>query len=72
MLPHMKAFGVFIERKQNNFFFEQPNNQKQKQNVIFRAPPILNIFFVFSQLKDQRLSYEVAFIFALWMVSSES
>ena len=41
MLPHMNAFGVFIEKKQT-IFFEQPNNQKQ--NVIFRAPPILNIF----------------------------
>ena len=29
-------------------------------------------FFFFSQWKDQRLSYEVAFISALWMVSSES
>ena len=42
----MKAFGLFIERKQKTNFFEQPNNQKpkSKQNVIFRASPILNIF----------------------------
>jgi hypothetical protein len=35
----MKAFGLLIEKKQNN-------NQKlkTKQNVIFRASPILNIF----------------------------
>ena len=41
----MKAFGLFIEKK-HNFFFEQPDNQnpKSKQNVIFRASPILNIF----------------------------
>ena len=26
----MKAFGVFIEKKENKFFFEQPNNKKQK------------------------------------------
>ena len=26
----MKTFGVFIEKKQNKFFFEQPNNKKQK------------------------------------------
>ena len=30
------------------------------------------IIFVFSQWKSQWLSYEVAFISALWMVSSES
>ena len=38
----MKAFGLFIEKKK----IEQPNNQKPKtkQNVIFRASPILNIF----------------------------
>ena len=47
MLPHMKAFGLFIEKKQQ-FFFNNPitKNQtpKSKQNVIFRASPILNIF----------------------------
>ena len=39
----MKAFSLFIEKKK---IFEQPNNQKpkSKQNVIFRASPILNIF----------------------------
>ena len=26
----MKAFGVFIEKKQKQSFFEQPNNQKPK------------------------------------------
>ena len=42
----MKAFGLFIEKKQNKIYFEQPNNQKPKtkQNVIFWASPILNIF----------------------------
>jgi hypothetical protein len=42
----MKAFGLFFEKKYTKFFFEQPNNQKpkSKQNVIFRALPILNIF----------------------------
>ena len=45
--PHMKAMVIFIEIF---FFFEKLNNQKQKnkktktQNVIFPAPPILNIF----------------------------
>ena len=42
----MKAFGLYIEKKQTKSFFEQPNNQKpkSKQKVIFRASPILNIF----------------------------
>ena len=42
----MKAFGLYIEKKQTKSFFEQPNNQKpkSKQNIIFRASLILNIF----------------------------
>jgi hypothetical protein len=44
----MKAFGLFIEKKHNFFFLNNPitKNQKpkSKQNVIFRASPILNIF----------------------------
>ena len=41
-LPHMKAFSLCIDKKQNktkqNFFFEKSNNKKQKikQNVIFQ------------------------------------
>ena len=33
MIPHMKAFSLFIDKKQNKIF-EKPNNQKQ--NVIFQ------------------------------------
>ena len=29
----MKTFGVFIEKKQNKFFFEQPNNQKPETKI---------------------------------------
>ena len=45
----MKAFGLFIEKKQKKDLFEQPSNQKpkSKQNVIFRASPILNISILF-------------------------
>ena len=41
----MKAFG-FPLRKTQKKFFDMPNNQKPKtkQNVIFRASPILSIF----------------------------
>ena len=44
----MKAFSLFIDKKQTNFFLEKPNNQKleTKQNVNFPALPILNIFFL--------------------------
>ena len=38
-LPHMKAFSLCIDKKQQKFLFEKPNNQKTKQNVIFKAPP---------------------------------
>ena len=38
MIPHMKAFRYFIDTKQ--FFFEKPNNQKQKaKKCHFSAPP---------------------------------
>ena len=30
MIPHMKAFILFIDKKQKKIFFEKPNNQKQK------------------------------------------
>ena len=29
-LPHMKAFSLAIEKNQNKFFFEKPNNKKPK------------------------------------------
>ena len=34
----MKAFSLCIDKKQKHFFFEKPNNQKQKnkQNIIFQ------------------------------------
>ena len=42
----MKPFSLAIDKKQKHFFFEKPSNQKpkSKQNVIFRASAILNIF----------------------------
>jgi hypothetical protein len=30
----MKVFSLFIDKKQNNFFFEKPNNQKQKNKKL--------------------------------------
>ena len=53
----MKAMVIFIEKKQNNVFF---------------CFWLLDFSIFFSQWKSPWLSYEVAFISALWMVSSES
>ena len=42
----MKAFGVFIEKKQKQIFFEQPNNQKLKtKQKSFSGLPQFSIFF---------------------------
>ena len=43
MLSYMKATVIFIEKKTNLYFFENPNN-KNKTKCHFPAPPILNIF----------------------------
>ena len=44
MIPHMKAFSLFIDKKQNKFFFEKPNNKKQNKMPIFQLRQFL-IFF---------------------------
>ena len=33
----MKAFGLFIEKKQNKIFFDQPNNQKLKNKKLNKS-----------------------------------
>ena len=62
MLPHMNLLGFFHTEKPKKNFFEQPNNQKPKTKKLNK---IHFQGFVNSQ-------YEVAFIPALWMVSSQS
>ena len=46
----MKAKVIFIEKKQKIYFFEKPNNQKPKPNVIFHLHqyPIYRLGTIFT------------------------
>ena len=62
MITHMKAFSRFIDKTQMRFFWVGPFEflfQEKKK-------------FASSQWKQAARLYEVTFISALWMVSSES